>query len=86
MNRRRLLVASECWVKLLLALYPRRFREEVGAQVVEAYRDRCVPLLEMEARPLWPSFGFGPASIQSETAPVSVFVGPLQVSRQIAGD
>ena len=41
MNGRRLLVASECWVKLLLAIYPRRFREEVGAQVVEAYRDRC---------------------------------------------
>ena len=46
MTGQRLLAVSERWVKLLLALYPGRFREEVGAQVMEAYRDRCRAALE----------------------------------------
>jgi putative ABC transport system permease protein len=32
---------AEWWLRLLVRLYPADFREELGASVVEAYRDRC---------------------------------------------
>jgi putative ABC transport system permease protein len=33
--------ASEQWIRALLHLYPRDFREEMGDSIVETYRDRC---------------------------------------------
>ena len=40
MSRQRLLDLSERWFRLLLRFYPPDFRDEVGASVVETYRDR----------------------------------------------
>lgn len=41
MTGERMLNASERWFRLLLHLYPADFREEMGAALVETYRDRC---------------------------------------------
>jgi putative ABC transport system permease protein len=41
MSEQRWLGMSERWLRLLLWLYPADFREEMGEEVVEAYRDRC---------------------------------------------
>lgn len=41
MTDARWLDRSERWMRILLWLYPLDFREDVGAEVVEAYRDRC---------------------------------------------
>ena len=35
-----LLKFSERWFRLLLQLYPRDFREEMGGAILETYRDR----------------------------------------------
>lgn len=40
MSEQRWLRRSEGWTRLLLRLYPSHFREEMGEEVVEAYRDR----------------------------------------------
>lgn len=40
MSEERWLERSERWSRLLLRLYPPHFREEMGDEVVEAYRDR----------------------------------------------
>ena len=39
MSRDRLLRLSERWFALLLRLYPRDFRDEMGRSFVETYRD-----------------------------------------------
>jgi putative ABC transport system permease protein len=41
MSDERWLARSERWSRLLLRLYPSHFREEMGEEVVEAYRDRA---------------------------------------------
>jgi putative ABC transport system permease protein len=41
MSESRWLRCSEVWVRLLVRLYPTDFREEMGDEMVEAYRDRC---------------------------------------------
>ncbi|MGH9162668.1 MAG: ABC transporter permease, partial [Vicinamibacteraceae bacterium] len=41
MRRDRSMRASERWFRLLLRLYPVDFRDEMGAAMVEAYRDRA---------------------------------------------
>lgn len=41
MKRHRLIIASEYWVRFLLLLYPRDFRDEMGDAVAETYRDRA---------------------------------------------
>jgi len=41
MTRDRLLHASERWFRLLLRLYPASFRDEMGDEVVETYRQRA---------------------------------------------
>ena len=41
MATRRLITASERWFRVLLHLYPRDFRDEMGEALVEAYRDRA---------------------------------------------
>lgn len=46
MSDGRLLRASDRWFRLLLRLYPRDFRDEMGGHLVEAYRDRSRAALE----------------------------------------
>ncbi|HSK17773.1 MAG TPA: ADOP family duplicated permease [Longimicrobiales bacterium] len=41
MSESRVLRIAEGWQRLLLRLYPVDFREELGEDMVEAYRDRC---------------------------------------------
>jgi putative ABC transport system permease protein len=41
MNGDRLMAKSEHWFRLLLRLYPPDFRDEMGAALVETYRDRA---------------------------------------------
>ena len=44
--------ASERWVRTLLRLYPRDFREEMGESFVEAYLDRCTTAASRGSFPL----------------------------------
>lgn len=41
MSESRVLGVAEAWQRLLLRLYPVDFREELGEDMVEAYRDKC---------------------------------------------
>ena len=41
MKQHPLVIASEYWVRVLLLLYPRDFRDEMGEAVAETYRDRA---------------------------------------------
>lgn len=41
MSEARWLERSAAWARLLSRLYPAHFREEMGEELVEAYRDRC---------------------------------------------
>ncbi|MDF1504591.1 ADOP family duplicated permease [Roseisolibacter sp. H3M3-2] len=40
-GERRLVRASDRWLRLLLRLYPADFRDEMGDALLETYRDRC---------------------------------------------
>jgi hypothetical protein len=40
-GERRLVRASDRWLRLLLRLYPADFRDEMGEALLETYRDRC---------------------------------------------
>jgi putative ABC transport system permease protein len=40
-GERRLVQASDRWLRLLLRLYPADFRDEMGEALLETYRDRC---------------------------------------------
>ncbi len=40
-RERRLVRASDRWLRLVLRLYPADFRDEMGDALVETYRDRC---------------------------------------------
>ena len=41
---------SERWFRLLLNIYPRDFREELGDGLVEAYRERASDAFESSGR------------------------------------
>ena len=50
-RERRLLGATERWTRLLLALYPADFRDEMGRALVDAYRDRARDALRRGGAP-----------------------------------
>ena len=71
MNSQALLDASERWFALLLCLYPRDFRDEMGRSFVETYRDRAREALLQRGVLVSRASGSVPATTRYETARAS---------------